>query len=57
MADCYGLDKDDLPSTAFPVSYPLIDHEQQKDETLLDLVCNGAKHYTLKDFHGGGKVT
>jgi hypothetical protein len=35
MADCYGLDCDDLPDNAFPISYTLIDHEQKKDKTLL----------------------
>ncbi len=35
MADCYGLDSDDLPDDAFPVLYTLLDHEQKKDKTLL----------------------
>jgi hypothetical protein len=35
MADCYGLDSDDLPDDAFPISHTLIDHEQKKDKTLL----------------------
>jgi hypothetical protein len=35
MADCYGLDSDDLPDNAFPISYTLIDHKQKKDKTLL----------------------
>jgi putative transposase len=56
MAESYGLDKDDLPSDAFPVTYRLIQHEQDKDETLLALARQGAKHYTLKDFHGGGRT-
>ena len=33
MADCYGLDKDDLPSDAFPITYQLIDCKQNKDKT------------------------
>jgi len=57
LADCYGLDKDDLPSDAFPVTYQLINREQQKDKTLLNLVRKGAAHYTLKEFHGGGRST
>jgi hypothetical protein len=36
MADCYGLNSDDLPDNAFPISYTLIDHEQKKDKTLLN---------------------
>jgi hypothetical protein len=35
MADCYGLNSDDLPVDSFPVSYTLLDHEQKKDKTLL----------------------
>jgi hypothetical protein len=35
MADCYGLDSDDHPDNAFPISYTLIDHEQKKDKALL----------------------
>ena len=54
MADCYGLDKDDLPSDAFPITYQLINHEQNKDKTLL-ATAKGAKHYTLKEFHGGDR--
>jgi hypothetical protein len=35
MADCYGLDSDDLPDNAFPVLYTsLLDHAK-KDKTLL----------------------
>jgi hypothetical protein len=32
MADCYGLDSDDLPDDTFPVSYTLLDCEQKKDK-------------------------
>ena len=35
MDDCYGLDSNDLPDNAFPISYTLLDHEQKKDKTLL----------------------
>jgi hypothetical protein len=35
MADCYGLNSDDLPDNTFPISYTLIDHKQKKDKTLL----------------------
>ena len=55
MADCYGLDKDDLSSDAFPITYQLINHEQNKDKTLLATIKQGAKHYTLKEFHGGSR--
>ena len=51
MADCYRLNKDDLPSNAFPITYQLINHEQNKDKTLL-ATAKGVKHYMLKEFHG-----
>ncbi len=35
MADCYGLNSNDLPDDAFLVSYTLLDHEQKKDKTLI----------------------
>ena len=54
-ADCYGLDKDDLPSNAFLITYQLINREQNKDKTLLATIKQGAKHYTLKEFHGGSR--
>ena len=54
MVDCYGFDKDDLPSNTFPITYQLINHEQNKDKTLLATI-KGAKHYMLKEFHGGSR--
>ena len=54
LANCYGLDKDDLPSNAFPITYQLINHEQNKDKTLI-ATAKGAKHYMLKEFHGGDR--
>ena len=47
MVDCYGLDKDDLPSDAFPITYQLINCEQSHDKTLLATIKNGAKNYSL----------
>ena len=55
IADCYGLNKDDPPSDAFPITYQLINCEQNNDKTLLVTIKNGAKHYSLKEFHGGGR--
>ena len=54
IVDCYRLDKDDLPSNAFPITYKLINHEQNKDKTLLT-TAKGVKHYMLKEFHGGDR--
>ena len=55
VADCYGLNKDDLPSNAFPITYQLINRKQNNDKTLLATIKNGAKNYLLKEFHGGGR--
>ena len=38
IADCYRLDKDDLPSDSFPITYQLINHEQNKDKLFLLLL-------------------
>ena len=55
MADCYGLDKDNLPSDAFLITYQLINCKQNKDKTLLVTIKNGGKNYSLKEFHGGSR--
>ena len=55
MADCYGLDMDGLPGNAFQITYQLINRQQKKDKTLLVTLKQGAKHYLLKEFHGGGR--
>jgi hypothetical protein len=52
MADCYGLDSNDLPDNAFLISYTLIDWKQKKDKALLKQAQTGS--YSLKKFHGGG---
>ena len=51
IVDCYGLDKDDLPSDTFLITYQLINREQNNDKTLLATVKNGVK------FHGGGRYS
>ena len=48
MVDCYGLDKDDLPNDAFPITYQLINCKQTRDQTLLTTIKQGVKHYILK---------
>jgi hypothetical protein len=53
MAGCYGLDSDDLPDDAFPVSYTLLDCKQRKYETLLKQAQTMTHAYSLKKFHGG----
>jgi hypothetical protein len=53
MADCYGLNSDDFPDDAFPISYTLLDHEQKKDKTLLKQAQTSTCMYSLKKIHGG----
>jgi hypothetical protein len=48
MADCYGLDSNDLPDNAFPVLYTLLDLEQKKDKTLLKQAQTITCAYSLK---------
>ncbi len=55
IADCYGLNDDDLSSDLFPLTYSLIDHEQQKDEIILAW-AQKAQHYSVKKFDGGGNA-
>ena len=52
MVDCYGLNKDDLPSDAFPIIYQLINCEQQKDKTLLLPLNKVQSTILLKSFMG-----
>ena len=56
MAECYGLDKADLPTDLMPVNYKVIEHHQKHDCNLLKKVKSFTKNYTLKTFHGGGKT-
>ena len=54
--DCYGLEKDDLPEDAFPITYYLLNREQQKDKSLLER-AQTHRHFSLKVFYGGKKST
>jgi hypothetical protein len=54
MADCYGVNSDDLPDDAFLVLYTLLDCKQKKDKTLLKQAQTTTRAYSLKKFHGGG---
>ena len=51
IMDCYGLDKDDLRSDAFLITYQLINHEQIKIKLFLLLLrVQSTTH--LKSFMG-----
>jgi hypothetical protein len=55
MADCYGLNSNDLPDDAFLVLYTLLDCKQKKDKTLLKQAQANydSSDRTLKEFHVG----
>jgi hypothetical protein len=52
MADCYGLDSDDLPDDAFPISCTLLDCKQKKDKLFLSKHKLQLVHTFLKSFMG-----
>ena len=54
QAECFGLDKDELPSYSYPLQFKLIQHEQQHDSVLLQKAKTDS-FYHLKTFCGGGK--
>jgi len=54
LAENYGLNDEDLPADAFPLTYKQIAREQNKDKLLLEKVKTKAD-YHLKVFRGGGK--
>jgi Integrase zinc binding domain len=54
LADCYGLDDDELPEDAFPLRYKHISRVQKQDKKLLSQVKKD-RHYHLKTFCGGDK--
>ena len=55
LAECYGLDKADLPKDAYPLSFKNIQKEQRAQPTLMKEVEKGTAHYSTKAFRGGGK--
>ena len=55
LAEQFGLEEDDLPKDAFPLSYKTLMIHQQADTALQQLALNNPK-YSLTQFHGGGKT-
>jgi transposase InsO family protein len=55
IAECFGLDDDDLPADAFPLTYSTIAKHQLNDKPLLNQLKTHAEGYSLKSFRGGGK--
>ena len=55
-SEYYALDDEDLPETAFPLSYELLGKEQSKDKRILAEVKKTKSLYQIKPFTGGGKT-
>ena len=54
MAEIFGIEKDDMPDHAYPLSYKTIQKHQQADKELLQLAMS-KDNYAEAIFHGGGK--
>ena len=54
-AEAFSLEKDDLPSDAYPLSYRTIMIHQQAYRKLQELALKD-DNYSLTKFHGGGKT-
>ena len=54
MAEIFGLEKDDMPDHAYPLSYKTIQRHQQADEELLQLAMSN-NSYSEAIFHEGGR--
>ena len=55
LGEHFGLEEDDLPKDAFPLSYRTLMQHQQSDKKLQQLALT-YPHYSLTQFHGGGKT-
>jgi len=54
-AEFFGKEDKDLPDTAYPLSYALLDDAQQRDKALLAKLKKNNASYSTKTFCGGGK--
>ena len=58
MAELLGLDLEDIPKDAFPLTYKNITSEQKQDKDLLNKLKNPQNSNTtlkIKTYRGGGK--
>jgi len=55
-AKFYGFEDDDLPDTAFPLSYALLGKAQSTDKAILLELKKSNSHYTNEPFTGSGKT-
>jgi hypothetical protein len=54
LAEHFGLDNDDLPKDAFPLTYKHIALHQRNDKDLMRKLLHRTE-FRIKSFHGGGK--
>ena len=52
-AEAFGTEDDEV--TEYPLSYKIIQREQQKDKEFLREIEKSSGNYIVKSFHGGGK--
>jgi transposase InsO family protein len=55
MSEIFGLSKDDIPSTIYPLKYSFLEQEQRKDKDLMTNRANDSTTFRFKAFCGGGK--
>ena len=55
-SELYAFDKEDLPQTAFPLSYAFLGKEQSTDVAVLKEMAKTKSRYSFKSFTGGGKT-
>ncbi len=55
-SEYYALDEEDLPDTAYPLSYELLGKEQSKDKRILTEIKKPNIRYLIKAFTAGGKT-
>ena len=56
MAELFGLDSEDIPKDAFPLTYEHIMSEQKHDKNLLNQLKNPSTTLKRKTYRGGGKA-
>ena len=55
-SEFYGLDEEDLPEDAYPLSYSLLGKHQSTDKAILKELKKPKSRYSIQPFIGGGKT-
>jgi hypothetical protein len=56
MSEIFGLSKDDIPSTIYPLKYSFLEQEQHKDKDLMTNIGKDSSTFRFKAFLGGQKA-